>query len=246
YVGMGNRPHMVTDPTGGHTETDFVNSLTGERLYINDGLDQVLEVSDLYWSSLQELSVSPTWSQHQTNLYESILSVGTLRPDLFSTISNVLEGQTFISISGDCEDAARAQCNNAGVQPQWKYGGIHMLVDNQLQRARKGQALTEDRSGALSVINNELLMGNPVMIGVSYGGGRAGRPDNTNKLVGHFVVINGRGSDINGNYFTYWDNVRSYGGTNTFLNRFYLQPNSTLVNPRSPNFIVTDVRPNIR
>ncbi|MEO0685020.1 MAG: RHS repeat-associated core domain-containing protein [Cyanobacteria bacterium J06649_11] len=46
YVGMGNRPHMVTDPTGGHTETWYVNNANPqERVWVNDGLEGTIYVN---------------------------------------------------------------------------------------------------------------------------------------------------------------------------------------------------------
>ncbi len=123
-------------------------------------------------------------------------------------------------------------------------GGVYMLVDNSLQRKLRGDLLFENREKALEIINRELEMGYPVMVGLSYNGGTLGELSNRNKLVGHFVNIVGRGLDQNGNYYIYWDNA--YFGTNTQINRFYLKSNNTLINPSVKSFIVVDVRNNIR
>ena len=144
-----------------------------------------------------------------------------------------------VPVLTDCEDAARGLCNNDGAQPDWKNGGIHMVVDNTLQGSK---TLTANKTLAILTIDAELARGLPVMVGVSYNGGEPGNSANTNKLVGHFVVIVGRGNDEAGNYYTYWDNA--YNGTDTKINRFYLTKSGTLVNNNGNGFVVAEVRPN--
>ncbi len=238
YLGMGNNPINGTDPDGGKFFTDYKNKQTGETVHVNDGIDQVVEIDQKHWDWAVSLSENydPGNFIHNFMNY-SLQKGGTLRPDLFYTINNVLEGQSVVSYAstGDCEDAARGQCNNAGVQPQWRNGGIHMLVDNDVQKQYGGRNLTANRASAISTINTELVAGNPLMLGLSYGGD-VGNTSNTNKLVGHFVVLVGRGNDVGGNYYIFLDNVT------TQTHKLHFQSNNTFSNS---TYIGTEIRPNI-
>ena len=68
YVGMGNRPHMVTDPTGGHTDTWYVNKTDhSQKVWVNDGYDGTVYLNDtdfqtaaLFSLILDGSSVAPT------------------------------------------------------------------------------------------------------------------------------------------------------------------------------------------
>jgi len=184
------------------------------------------------------------WNEEMTNNYFSIIENGTIRTDLLSTVENVLKNKKFIHYTVDCEDAAREQNRIGGAEPNWRYGGTYMLVNNNLQKQYKGPLLVENREKAMQIINNELDKGYPVMVGLSYNRGSFGNDENTNVLVGHFVNIVGRGIENNKNYYLYLDNYYSNDGLD--LKRLYMQPNGTLIGTTDNGFIVTDVRNNIK
>jgi hypothetical protein len=73
-------------------------------------------------------------------------------------------------------------------------------------------------------LDNELGMGNPVMVGVDYKEGTTGNYD---KITDHWVVITARRHDEKGVYYTYMevaDRENSNIGTSTDKNRFYFDP----------------------
>jgi hypothetical protein len=79
-------------------------------------------------------------------------------------------------------------------------------------------------------LDNELGMGNPVMVGVDYKEGTTGNYD---KITDHWVVITARRHDEKGVYYTYMEvGQRSNPnqttgdklGTSTDKNRFYFDP----------------------
>ncbi|MGW9686761.1 RHS repeat domain-containing protein [Flagellimonas sp. 2504JD1-5] len=51
YLGMGNNPIGLTDVDGGFAAppTDFINKETGEHVYVNDGIEQIVLVEDNDW-----------------------------------------------------------------------------------------------------------------------------------------------------------------------------------------------------
>jgi RHS repeat-associated protein len=76
YVGMGNNPISLIDPDGGSTTpTDFVNTKTGETVYINDGMDQVVFVNDKDWAFIQGMETARTWNKPDSERYFSIIFV---------------------------------------------------------------------------------------------------------------------------------------------------------------------------
>jgi RHS repeat-associated protein len=79
YVGMGNNPISLIDPDGGSTTpTDFVNTKTGETVYINDGMDQVVFVNDKDWAFIQGMETARTWNKPDSERYFSIIGKGKL------------------------------------------------------------------------------------------------------------------------------------------------------------------------
>jgi hypothetical protein len=98
---------------------------------------------------------------------------------------------------------------------------------------------------AIVALNNLLENGNPVIVGVNYldvGG-------NFDGVTNHWVVINGRGTDSKGVYYTYYEVAQSSDlGTSTERNRFYFTSDGYLealnptVNSKKYNPIVTVIR----
>ncbi|CAM1340655.1 RHS repeat-associated core domain-containing protein [Tenacibaculum amylolyticum] len=54
YLGMGNNPMNGTDPDGGKFFTDFIIKETGERHKVNDGIEQVVSISQKDFNSLMK------------------------------------------------------------------------------------------------------------------------------------------------------------------------------------------------
>ncbi len=245
YLGMGNNPINGTDPDGAFF-TDYVNKETGESVYVNDGLNQVLEIDAKYWNWAVGLSKSYDGGNFIDNFQNYVLQKnGTARPDLFFTINNVLEGQKLIKYRGssagnDCFACSREQEVKNGGNPAYKNGQINLwtLSDSDLKA---------DVPLALRTIRSNLLKGHSVQTGVYYDYGST--LANKNQLTKHFVNIVGQGHDKHGNYFIYWDNVSTpkFPGTDTAQNRFYLRKDALFDRSTwtKQSFRVTEIRPNI-
>ncbi len=207
YHFCSNNPINRTDPTG-MLDTDFLNQKTGEHTYVNDGRNQVLQVSDEDYKILQENGFN-----HRSQEYKDILGRSTERKDLFYTISNVLNGRKFESFMANgrnCFTAARKQ-NNADVL------GPTQRID--VLTKANGVYQANNYTDGVDYIKNELTEQRSVMVGV-YDQTEAG---NHNHLTGHFVNIVGMGFDERGNYFSYYDNADSKAsiGTNLEKNKLY-------------------------
>jgi len=101
---------------------------------------------------------------------------------------------------------------------------------------------------AINAMDKELESGHPVIVGVDYLG-----KSNTNNfdegITDHWVVINGRGQNSDGVYYTYFEVASSqFKGTNQDLNRFvltkdgYLEAINKTVNSRNEKPIITVIR----
>lgn len=253
YATFANNPIFFNDPNG-QNATKYYDQQGNLLKDVNDGIDQSVEVNKDQFNQGLEIAkksgldidnkqadakkfTSEYKEKNKLNAKVVFNVKGTA-----TTVTDVLSGQPVVPYTTDCEDAARTQCNNAGVQPAWRNGGITMLADNNLEGQKAEGTLTENRPAARAAIDNSLEGGDPVMVGLSYGGGTKGDPGNRNKLVGHYVVIVARGNDYNGDYYDYYDNF--YGGKKT-TNRLYVQSNGLLKNTlTSNNFVVADVFPN--
>ena len=116
-----------------------------------------------------------------------------------------------------------------------------------------GKPVTEDsqREG-IALINENLDQGKSIIVGVDYDMKGGNKDDiNGDHTTDHFVTIVGRGVDDNGLYFTFYENATSdqTDGTNTTINRFYLNDDYTLTgestwsSENNRSFTVTMVRP---
>ena len=71
-----NNPINLVDPDGRSVETDFINKSTGEHVYINDGVDQLVMVEDENWEQVKELSIAGEWTEGDTDCYGDLCSSG--------------------------------------------------------------------------------------------------------------------------------------------------------------------------
>ena len=207
YHFCSNNPINRIDLTG-MLDTDFLNQKTGEHIYVNDGRNQVLQVSDADYKMLKEKGYDI-----QSQEYKDVLSRGTERKDLFYTIHNVLYGKKFESWGANgrnCLTAAKRQ-NNVGVL------GADQRID--VLTEANGVFNTRKYIDGVDYIKSQLVNQKSVIVGI-YNQTAVG---NHNPLTGHFVNIVGMGFDERGNYFSYYDNANSTVsiGTNLENNKFY-------------------------
>lgn len=152
------------------------------------------------------------------------------------TQKNVVDGQEFIRYSGNCFDAAEEQCENGGGNPSPRAGAIDIFTED------KG-VIIESTLWGTDYILEELFSSRPVVVGLKSVYERdAG---NANNLTDHFVTIVGSGNDVNGNFFSFYDNA---DGNDIEANRFYYQSDGSLRCTNKEVFcwkgVVTEIRPN--
>jgi len=205
-----DNPIRFIDPDG-MLFRDFKNATTGEVTNVDDGVNEVLEVSDADYKSLQTAK-----TDSKSKEYTEIVSRGTVRSDLYYTIENVLKGKPYVPYTGNCNSAARMQNNSfcegsASSITMLKTKGENDNVDD---------FSTPNHNKGVSYLAEQLMLGNSVMVGVYEENYPVG---NRNKLTGHFLNIVGMGNDEGGNYFSYYDNAPADEtiGTNLQQNRFY-------------------------
>ncbi len=207
YCFTANNPIRYVDLTG-KSETDFLNSETNEHVYVNDGKNQVLEITNADFQILKSIEFNSN-----DDRYKEIVSRGSLREDLYYTVENVLKGRKFISYSStqNCFESATKQNN---VTPL----GADQRMDVLLLKGNS--FLSNNLDKGINYLKLQLKQGNSVVVGVYTGDYH----NNHNVLTGHFVNVVGMGFDENGNYFSYYDNADSRIGTNIQDNRFYKGP----------------------
>ncbi|HRO46363.1 RHS repeat-associated core domain-containing protein, partial [Agriterribacter sp.] len=73
YVSMGNDPVGLTDPDGGKTNTDFVNTQTGAVKHVKDGIDQVVFLNNDDFIRVNFIANLPKWDKAITKEYFSLI-----------------------------------------------------------------------------------------------------------------------------------------------------------------------------
>jgi len=266
YACFSNNPIFLIDRHGNTVETDYYDVNTGKKIEtIKDGIDQSVNVNKEQYLKAKNYAKEQgkdlekkadayefTWQyQNQSTKDPTIIFhvAGNLK-----TINNVIEGQDLITICGNCFDAARLQAINAGVSPLGRSEAVDIYVDNRWQTANGKPQLTENPTEGIKIINDNLVQGKAVLVGVNCMGYQ--EAGNNNSITNHFVVIVGRGNDGRGNYYSYYDNVGQQGDNTGYgYNRFYLTSSSHLLDVSAgflygfPNWThgsveVTEVRPN--
>lgn len=157
------------------------------------------------------------------------------------------------AISKDCMEGCKRILANYGINtPGSLLNAIQLLQRN----GNVINTLAANYLDALNEINNHINNGRPIIVGIVYRYGDM--TGNIDGLTNHFVVITGRGYDINTNqyYYTYMETgaINPSDGCNTDINRLYVDPNNPTVNgPTFTNphgfvgnnpYHVTQVRPN--
>lgn len=192
--------------------TDFYDPITHNRRYLNDGLNQVLQVTTEEMEAIMDSNFNAN-----SDLYKKIISESDRKITYaFPTIFNVLNDAQFIgwndpSTPLNCFDKAKKQSNAFCV------GSVYR-IDTYSETCN-------DASEGASKVSTDLYGGKSVVAGVRTSENGIGK--NTNKYTCHFIVIVGQGFDVvDGkivNYFSYYDNATSdhSRGTNLLENRLY-------------------------
>ncbi len=206
YGYCGNNPVNYSDHKGGF-RTDFLDGLRGSHKYVNDGINQVVEVSHDTYQLLDVSGFNPN-----SNIYINAISNGNKRDDLFYTVENVLWNVSYVPYRGNCFTSAVKQNELLDTYIQGPDNRIDILDENAC-------VMEENFIEGVGYIIEQLSSGNPLVVGVSTGV----RHNNNNPNTGHFINIVGMGFDKKGNYFSYYDNAPSdvSKGTNLNENRMH-------------------------
>lgn len=173
-------------------------------------------------------------------------------------ISSVIPVSQFIGfgypgIPRNCMDYAKAQIAKKGYKIS-NYGATGQTF--QIYREQTGVNQSQLSLG-LNYLKYALSNGVPVIVGVDDAPGvpknKDGTPGNPDLTTDHFIVIVGMGSNINGNYFQFYDNASGYSsqGANS-LNLLYYNNTTGIISGRSQtsyaqtpglhNYIITHIR----
>ena len=241
YAYCGGNPIKFSDNSGCF-RTDFIDGPQGTtHQYVNDGINQVLELSHNLFQRLDAAGFDPN-----SSVYKEALAGGLLRRDLFYTVENVLAKSTFVPHSDDsCFDLAVAQNNETRTNIQGPDNRIDILDENAC-------VIDENLIDGVKYMKEQLSSGKPLVVGVATGR----KHGNFNHNTGHFINIAGMGFDSKGNYFSYYDNGTSFisKGTDLKENRFYfgikngtehvLMDTSNVIVGNVREYIISEIRRN--
>jgi len=239
-------PIMLIDPDGNSSgrPTNYYDQEGVLIENVNDGIDQSVEVNREQYNSAKAAYTGNGNFKSQkdaakfTSGYASLAKrfggVFNLKGN-WGTIGDVLADKEYVSYSsvgGNCNVAATQQNIIGGATP----GGADSRIDVAVSACGGVIPVTANLSSAINIINSNLEKGYPVMLGLALYG--AGSANNYNSATNHFVNINGRGNDYNGNFYTFRDNAY-IGGGKLYYKNGYLISLDKLLN-------ATEIRPNIK
>ena len=241
YAYCGGNPIKFSDNSGCF-RTDFIDGPQGTtHQYVNDGINQVLELSHNLFQRLDAAGFDPN-----SSVYKEALAGGLLRRDLFYTVENVLDKSSFVPFNYEnCFKLAVKQNKETGTLIQGPNNRIDLLDEYAC-------AIDENLIDGVKYLKEQLSSGKPLVVGVSTGV----KHGNNNPNTGHFLNFVGMGFDINGNYFSYYDNATSDipKGTNLKENRFYfgfkngtehvLLDTSNVIVRNVTEYIISEIRRN--
>ena len=146
----------------------------------------------------------------------------------------------------DCFANSQEQLSKQGNSSELYWGSAFQMY----REGKYGKKVTKkSKLAGIDAIHRSLESGNAIMVGVDYG--KTKHDDNNqDKTTDHFIVIVGRGSDDNGEFFTFYENAvnNKDKGTKISTNRLYIQSDGTLKGKTSWSnkltYIVTQVGPN--
>ena len=212
YLYCDGNPIKKIDPLG---LTDFVCMETQTTVYIRDGRDIVLEVSEEQLNQLRDVHFDSN-----AESYMEVLENAIVRYDLFPTVENVLHGKAVVTWGDghNCYNNAVRQ-NNATTMGRSKEHNTYIDTYN----TKDG---SYDVKNGAEYAKSELLKGKSVVAGVKYNSTK--KPYNKNPDTRHFINLVGMGFNfINGipvNFFSYYDSGVSSANSvsNVEENRLYL------------------------
>lgn len=151
------------------------------------------------------------------------------------------------STSGDCMQGCIQILANYGIYSPTT--SVFILATEGLKGSLDIHA--ERYMDGVNIINRHINQGRPIIVGISRGWGMG--VGNSNAATDHFVVVTGRGYDIDANlyYFTYMETGVSdpSRGCNVDTNRLYIDSSIPDIVDHSPligttDYHVTEVRVN--
>jgi hypothetical protein len=149
--------------------------------------------------------------------------------------------------SWECMDYAKAQIAKKGYAISNYFDAGQTI---QIYTAANGFNKSAAKN-AVGYLISALQRGIPVIVGVD---DQPGSPNpNTDNTTDHFIVIVGTGIDINGTYFTFYDNASFYPTQGASINnKLYYNPSNGLItgksqtayanDPKLYDYIVTQIR----
>jgi len=149
--------------------------------------------------------------------------------------------------SWECMDYAKAQIAKKGYAISNYFDAGQTI---QIYTAANGINKSAAKN-AVGYLISALQRGIPVIVGVD---DQPGSPNpNTDNTTDHFIVIVGTGIDINGTYFTFYDNASFYPTQGASINnKLYYNPSNGLItgksqtayanDPKLYDYIVTQIR----
>lgn len=145
----------------------------------------------------------------------------------------------------NCKDLADAQLAKANKFAVGADQRVQMITENS---SNKSINISNSAESGIQSINDALETGNPIIVGVHYEFDKRTKSGNqiNEGTTDHFIVVVGRGSDEQGNYFNFYDNATAHSDLGTSeQNKLYLNQDRTLRGTfRNHNYVVSQVRQN--
>ncbi|NBG65086.1 hypothetical protein [Acidiluteibacter ferrifornacis] len=167
---------------------------------------------------------------------------------VYTPITPVIPKDNFVnwSTKNDCYANCQEQLGKQGNSSDAYWPSAFQMF----KQGNSGKGVTDaSKLAGLDALHRAVEGGGGIMVGVDYGA-TTSDDKNLDKTTDHFITIVGRGSDDNGEFFTFYENAVNDKdkGTDVSTNRLYIQSDGTLKGNTSwgsnITFTVTQVRPN--
>jgi hypothetical protein len=182
-----------------------------------------------------------------TYVLQSLTNVQQIQPVL-----SKMDWQTQMDTKWGDEAAQKSACYKTCKDILEKKGVKTTSLDSAIFTAKENAShtylnITNQAQKGIDVIDKELLAGHPIIVGVDK---KLGNSPNSDKTTDHFVVIIGKGFDLQTGktYYQFYDVGTKHNEKGTSdNNRLYLQQDFSLVGVSQYNqktYTVSQVRPN--